>query len=146
MAMDKHKFRMICKTSHHYLRNIGNIRKILDQGSAKTLVHSFVTSMINYCNALLFGLPKYQSIRLQLAGGFNKHRRHASTTLLREVAYFFCERRSNYDVLIKSQTKTISQNINENAIMMFFLINKEPPSLWYPLVSWLCERCISVNF
>ena len=69
------KFTMICKTSQHHLRNIGNIKKFLDQGSAKTLVHSFVTSMINYCNALLFGLPKYQSNRLQLAGGFDNHRR-----------------------------------------------------------------------
>ena len=66
---------MICKTSQHHLRNIGNIKKFVDQGSAKTLVHSFVTSMINYCNALLFGLPKYQSNRLQLAGSFNNHRR-----------------------------------------------------------------------
>ena len=73
--MDKHKFTMICKTSQHHLRNIGNIQKFLDQGSAQTLVHSFVTSMINYCNALLFELPKYQSNRLQLAGGFNNHRR-----------------------------------------------------------------------
>ena len=73
--MDKHKFTMICKTSQHHLRNIGNIKKFLDQVSAKTLVHSFVTSIINYCNALLFGLPKYQSNRLQLAGGFNNHRR-----------------------------------------------------------------------
>ena len=75
MAMDKHKFTMICKTSQHHLRNIGNIKKFLDQVSAKTLVHSFVTSIINYCNALLFGLPKYQSNRLQLAGGFNNYRR-----------------------------------------------------------------------
>ena len=73
--MDKHKFTMICKTSQHHLLNIGNTKKLLDQGSSKTLVHSFATSMINYSNALLFGLPKYQSNRLQLAGGFNNHRR-----------------------------------------------------------------------
>ena len=46
--------------------NIGNITKFLDQASAETLVHSFVTSKIDYCNALLFGLPKYQLNRLQL--------------------------------------------------------------------------------
>ena len=54
------------RASRHRLRNIGNIREFLDQGSAETLVHCFVTSKIDYCNALLFGLPKYQINRLHL--------------------------------------------------------------------------------
>ena len=33
---------IICKTSEHHLRNIGNVTKFLDQGSIETLVHSFV--------------------------------------------------------------------------------------------------------
>ena len=45
IAIDKH-ISMICKTSQHHLRNIGNIREFLDQGSAETLVHSFVPSKI----------------------------------------------------------------------------------------------------
>ena len=65
IAMDKH-ISMICKTAQHHLRNIGNIRGFLDQGSAETLVHSFVTSKIDYCNAPLFGLPKYQINKLHL--------------------------------------------------------------------------------
>ena len=65
IAKDKH-ISMKFKTSQHHLRNIGNIKKFLDQASAETLVHSFVTSKIDYCNALLFGLPKYQLNRLQL--------------------------------------------------------------------------------
>ena len=65
IAMDKH-ISMMCKTSQHHLRNIGNIRGFLDKGSAETLVHSFVTSKIDYCNALFFGLPKYQINRLHL--------------------------------------------------------------------------------
>ena len=31
----------------------------------KTLIHAFVSSHLDYCNALLFGLPKYQLDRLQ---------------------------------------------------------------------------------
>ena len=61
MVMDKYTS-MICKTSQHHLQNRGKIRKFLDQGSAETLVHSFVTSKI----VLLFGLPKYLISRLQL--------------------------------------------------------------------------------
>jgi len=33
--------------------------------STKTLIHAFVSSHLDYCNALLFGLPKYQLDRLQ---------------------------------------------------------------------------------
>lgn len=51
IAMDKH-ICMICKTPKYHLRNIGNIRKFLDQGSVETLAHSFITSKIDYCNAL----------------------------------------------------------------------------------------------
>ena len=56
----------ICKSSHYHLRNIGKIRKYLDESSTKTLIHAFVTSKLDYCNALLNGLPKYQINRLQL--------------------------------------------------------------------------------
>ena len=45
---------------------MGKIRKFFDQGSAETLVYSFVTSKSDYCNAPLFGLPKYRINRLQL--------------------------------------------------------------------------------
>ena len=65
IEMDKH-IDMICKTSQNHLRNIRNIRKFLDQGSAETWVQSFVTSKIDFSDALLFGLPKYHINRLQL--------------------------------------------------------------------------------
>ena len=46
------------KTILAHLRNIGNITKFLDQGSAETLVHSFVTSKIDYI-IMLFCLDLY---------------------------------------------------------------------------------------
>ena len=45
--------------------NIRQIRKFLAVQSTKTLVHAFISSRLDYCNALLFGLPKYQLDRLQ---------------------------------------------------------------------------------
>ena len=45
---------------------MGKIRKYLDEGSAETLVHAFVSSKLDYCNSLLFGLPKCLINRLQL--------------------------------------------------------------------------------
>ena len=44
---------------------IRQIRKFLTVQSTKTPVHAFISSHLDYCNALLFGLPKYQLDRLQ---------------------------------------------------------------------------------
>ena len=55
----------ICSKAFHGLYNIKQIRKFLTTQSTKTLIHAFVSSHLDYCNALLFGLPKYQLDRLQ---------------------------------------------------------------------------------
>ena len=55
----------ICKSSFYHLHNISKIRKYINKESAATVVHAFVTSKLDYCNSLFFGLPKYQSQRLQ---------------------------------------------------------------------------------
>ena len=39
-------------------RQLRRIRKSLDDGSAATLAHTFVTSRLDYCNALYAGAPK----------------------------------------------------------------------------------------
>lgn len=54
-----------CSKAFHGLYKIRQIRKFLSPESTKTLVHAFVTSHLDYCNALLFGVPKYQTDRLQ---------------------------------------------------------------------------------
>ena len=56
----------ICKSSHYHLRNIGKIGKSFYQNTTEILLHAFVSSKLDNCNALLFVLPKYQLNRLQL--------------------------------------------------------------------------------
>ena len=55
----------ICSKAFRGLYNITHIRKVLTVQSTKTLIHAFVSSHLDYCNALLVGLPKYQLDRLQ---------------------------------------------------------------------------------
>ena len=33
--------------------------------TTKSLVHAFITSKVDYCNSLLYGVPKYLLLRLQ---------------------------------------------------------------------------------
>ena len=55
----------ICRSSFYHLRNLSRIRKYFTEETAEVAVHAFVTSKLDYCNALLYGLPKYQLQRLQ---------------------------------------------------------------------------------
>jgi hypothetical protein len=64
LDMDKH-VNNVCKRAFFEIRNISRIRKYLNDKAAVTLVHSFVTSKLDYCNALLYGLPDRLLQRLQ---------------------------------------------------------------------------------
>ena len=55
----------ICSKAFYGLYKIRQFRKFLNPESTKTLVHAFLTSHLDYCNSLLFGVPKYQIDRLQ---------------------------------------------------------------------------------
>jgi hypothetical protein len=60
LSMDTH-VKNTCKRAFFEIRNISRIRKFLTGKAAKSLVHAFVTSKLDYCNALLFGI----SVKLQ---------------------------------------------------------------------------------
>ena len=41
------------------------IRRYLDVNAASTVIHAFITTWLDYCNHLYFGLPKYKVKQLQ---------------------------------------------------------------------------------
>ena len=55
----------IFKSANYLLHNIGAIQELLTDVSAKPLIHSLISSWLNYCNSLLTGLPVIQLKRLQ---------------------------------------------------------------------------------
>ena len=62
--MDAH-ISNVCRSTHYHKRNIRAIRDLLTPSAAAQLVHSLVTSRLDYCNALLLGVPDYKIKRLQ---------------------------------------------------------------------------------
>ena len=47
----------ICASSFYYIYNIRRIKKYLSRQSSEILVHAFITSRLDYCKSLLYGLP-----------------------------------------------------------------------------------------
>lgn len=53
----------ICKKASLAIRSIGHIRRCLPYDGLKMLVNSLVISRLDYCNSVLYGIPKYQRDR-----------------------------------------------------------------------------------
>ena len=53
------------KSCYYQLRNIGQIRSSIIEGSCRTLVHALITSRLDYENWLLYGIPQVTIQRLQ---------------------------------------------------------------------------------
>jgi hypothetical protein len=64
MTMEKH-INTVCKAANFHIRNIGKIRKYLTRHATEQLVHAFVTSKLDYANALLVGVARKQLQKLQ---------------------------------------------------------------------------------
>jgi len=65
-----------CNSAFYYFYNLRRIRKYLSKDNTETLIHAFISSRIDFCNSLLYGLPEYQLNKLQgvqnLCKGFSK--------------------------------------------------------------------------
>ena len=54
-----------CASCYFHLRNISSVRDSLTDEATIQLVHAFVSSRIDYCNSLLYGIPEYAIKKLQ---------------------------------------------------------------------------------
>ena len=55
----------LCKAAYFQLRRISHIRRFLTMEATKTLVHSLISSRLDYCNSVLAGLPNSDIAKLQ---------------------------------------------------------------------------------
>ena len=55
----------VCKTINYNLYSIGKIRRFLDKSSTEKIIAGAITSRLDYCNSLLYGIPKVVMNKLQ---------------------------------------------------------------------------------
>ena len=55
----------ITSSSYVFIRKLRSIRSYLSQKDMETLVHAFISSRLDMCNCLFFGLPKSSTLKLQ---------------------------------------------------------------------------------
>lgn len=56
----------VVKSSFYQLRQIAKIKSLLSPSNLEIVIHSFITSRLDYCNSLYSGLPQNALSRLQL--------------------------------------------------------------------------------
>ena len=61
----KNQVNQVCKCAWSAIRKIGRIRSHLTQDVCERLVHAFITSKLDSCNSILYGLPSCELDKLQ---------------------------------------------------------------------------------
>ncbi len=80
LSFDSH-VSSICKTAFFHLKNISKLRPMLSMSNAEILIHAFMTSRLDYCNALLGGcsarlINKLQMVQNAAAGVLTRTRKY----------------------------------------------------------------------
>ena len=95
-----------CSAAFFHLHNIKRISQFLTQDSLLKLIHAFVTSRLDYCNSLLYGLPKSQIAKLQRVQNAaarivtNTHRFEHITPIIRQLHWLPVSYRINFKILL----------------------------------------------
>ena len=62
--MHKHVLKIV-RIGYYHIRKLWHIRMYITDKAAKTIVHALVSSRIDYCNGLLFGISETSLLKLQ---------------------------------------------------------------------------------
>jgi len=75
LSLDKHVANVVA-SCFYWFRQIWGVRVSLDEKSTATLVHAFVTSRVDYCNAILAGANKLQRVMSAATGIISNTRKY----------------------------------------------------------------------
>jgi len=57
---------VVCRSAYGYLQQLRFVTRVLSAEATKTLVYAFISSRLDYCNSLLFGICDNLLRRLQV--------------------------------------------------------------------------------
>ncbi len=93
-------------SAYYHIRNISRIRRYLTEPATQILAHSLVTAGLDYCNSLLYGVPRQTLAKLQRVQNavarlvaHSSHRQHI-TPVLRQLHWRPVEYRVNFKILL----------------------------------------------
>ncbi|XP_077936617.1 uncharacterized protein LOC144383352 [Gasterosteus aculeatus] len=104
LSLEPH-IRQLVKISFFHLRNIAKIRPSLTPPTAEKLIHPFVSSRLDYCNSLLYGISNTSMNKLQLvqnaAARLLTHTKswHHITPVLKDLHWLPVSHRISYKIL-----------------------------------------------
>ena len=96
----------VCKSASFSLRRLGQVRRYLDDATTEKLTHALITSKLDNCNSLLYGLPdtdlsKIQRIQNTAARLITRSRRQQHITpILRKLHWLPIKKRIIFKILL----------------------------------------------
>ena len=105
VSLDSH-IAAVCKACFFHIHNIWKIRKYLSLKSCEILVHAFISSKLDFCNSLLYGLSESSLENLQHVQNAAvrlvtlSHKRVHVTPLLFELHWLPIKQRIKYKILL----------------------------------------------
>ena len=105
MHQDKH-INNIVKLSFKTLRDMYKVRPCIPLSLMETLVHAFITTRLDYCNSILYGLPKKLTKKLQAVQNTaarlvtNTRKHDHITPVMKELHWLPVDQRIIYKILL----------------------------------------------
>lgn len=105
LDMNEH-VNQLCKSASFSLRHVGQVRQHLDNATTEKLGHALITSKLDQCNSLLYGLPdkeisKIQRIQNSEARLVTRTKRQEHITpVLRKLHWLPIKKRVIYKILL----------------------------------------------
>ena len=105
LSMDAH-VATLCKNAYFQLHRIAKIKQYLDHKSLECIIHAFVTTRLDYCNAILSGIKKSTKQKLQRVQNAaarlltNTKKREHITPVLRELHWLPVEKRIDFKICV----------------------------------------------
>jgi len=95
----------VCKQCYFQLRQLRVVRRSLPADVLKTLLHAFISCRLDYCNAMFYGLPKCDILKMQsvqnaaarLFGGLRKYD-HITPVMQNELHWLPINSRIEYKI------------------------------------------------